>query len=355
MESTLNQPLTIEAFLTLGRQHPIIDVRTPAEFEKGHIPGAVNVPLFSNEERHDIGLTYKQIGREQAVLLGVEAAGPKMRTLVEQLQAAALGHTALIHCWRGGMRSQSMAWLVGLFGYRTYTLERGYKAFRHYVLAQFKSPRPIIILSGKTGSGKTEILRQLAKCGEQVLDLEGLAHHKGSAFGALGEATQPTQQQFENELAMLWAKLEPQRPVWLEDESRRIGRLAIPEALWSQMRAAPVICLDLPLERRVDYLIAEYGRFHPADLRQAILCLTKRLGPQHTQQALEALAQNDLSACCRLLLQRYYDQTYAYGLSQRQPTSVLHLVIDSIEPVKNAGKVLAAAAQGQLVFGVSKT
>ncbi|HMQ54199.1 MAG TPA: rhodanese-like domain-containing protein, partial [Anaerolineae bacterium] len=131
----MNHPLIVEEFLKLGRQQPIIDVRTPAEFAKGHIPGAVNVPLFSNEERHNIGWTYKQIGREQAMLLGMEAAGPRMRALVEQVQAAAPGQTVLIHCWRGGMRTQSMAWLGGLFGYQTYTRVGGYKSFRHYVLA----------------------------------------------------------------------------------------------------------------------------------------------------------------------------------------------------------------------------
>ncbi|HMR62999.1 MAG TPA: tRNA 2-selenouridine(34) synthase MnmH [Anaerolineae bacterium] len=339
----MNHPLIVEEFLKLGRQQPIIDVRTPAEFAKGHIPGAVNVPLFSNEERHNIGWTYKQIGREQAMLLGMEAAGPRMRALVEQVQAAAPGQTVLIHCWRGGMRSQSMAWLVGLFGYQTYTLVGGYKAFRHYVLAQFEQPRPILILSGKTGSGKTEILHELAARGEQVIDLEGLAHHKGSAFGALGEVPQPAQQQFENELAMQWADLQPQRPVWLEDESRHIGRLAIPEALWTQMRAASVLCLDVPLEQRVDYLMAEYGRFNRDDLRQAILCLTKRLGPQISQQALEALAEDDLATCCQLLLQSYYDKTYAYGLAQRQPASVQHLVADTLNPAANASHILAAA------------
>ncbi|MCB0214369.1 MAG: tRNA 2-selenouridine(34) synthase MnmH, partial [Anaerolineae bacterium] len=220
--------LGVEPFLELSRHYPVIDVRTSAEFAKGHIPGAMNIPLFSNEERAIIGTTYKQVGQREAMLLGLEIVGPKMRHLIEHIQTVATERTLLLHCWRGGMRSESVAWLAGLFGYRCYTLRRGYKGFRNYVLQMLELPSRLLILGGKTGSGKTEILQVLKQQGEQVIDLEGLAHHKGSSFGALGEADQPSQQQFENELAMQWRQLNLQRPVWLEDESRHIGKLSIP-------------------------------------------------------------------------------------------------------------------------------
>ena len=339
--STAIKKLDVEAFLDLGQSHPIIDVRTPAEFARGHIPGAINVPLFSNEERAMIGTIYKQVGPNEAMLLGLELVGPKMRALIEQVQAEAAESTVLVHCWRGGMRSESVAWLAGLFGYQTYTLRRGYKGFRNHVLQTLATPRQIFILGGKTGSGKTEILRELQQRGQQVIDLEALAHHKGSAFGGLGEPCQPTQQQFENELAGQWRRLDPQRPVWLEDESRNIGQLEIPLAVWQQMQQAITLFIEVPVLLRNRYLVEEYGHLSQPAAKDAIERLQKRLGHRNAQLALKALDANDFTTCCDILLRHYYDKTYTRSLSRRNSALVHHIEFDSIDAARNAEQLLA--------------
>ena len=347
IESPTTKQLDVGDFLTLGQHYPIIDVRTPAEFTKGHIPGAINVPLFSNEERVTIGTTYKQIGRNEAMLLGLELIGPKMYPLIEQVQAVVSDETILFHCWRGGMRSDSFAWLARLFGYRTYTLQHGYKGYRKYVLKTLATPRRILILSGKTGSGKTEILHILKQLGEQVIDLEGLAHHKGSAFGALGEVPQPTQQQFENELAWQWQQIDPQRRVWLEDESRNIGKLSLPFELWQQMQTATTFLIEVPMPLRNRYLVAEYGQFSLPALRASIKRLEKRLGHNNMQRAIHALETGDLPTCCDILLQHYYDKSYTRCLSRRSMAQVHSLELTCLDPMQNA-KQLVDFVEGEL-------
>ena len=235
----MTKTVPITKFMSLRQRFPVIDVRTPAEFSRGHCPGAANLPLFSDQERAAVGAVYKQQSREAAILLGLDYVGPKMRTFLEKAQALVRHNTLLFYCWRGGMRSQSLAWLAELYGYQTYTLEGGYKAFRRYVLTTFARPAPVLILGGKTGSGKTDMLRVLAQKGQQIIDLEGLARHKGSVFGGLGQPLQPSQQQFENELGLCWRDLRRDRPVWLEDESRSIGQVVIPQDILTQMTTAP--------------------------------------------------------------------------------------------------------------------
>lgn len=349
MDTTIESPTTrqldVEDFLTLGQCYPIIDVRTPAEFTKGHIPDAINMPLFSNEERAAIGTTYKQTGRNEAMLLGLELIGPKMHPLIEQVQAVVSDGTILFHCWRGGMRSDSFAWLAGLFGYQTYTLRQGYKGFRNYALKTLATPRRILILSGKTGSGKTEILHALKQLGEQVIDLEGLAHHKGSAFGALGESLQPTQQQFENELAWLWQHIDPQRPVWLEDESRNIGKLSLPLEVWRQMQTATTLLVEVPISLRNRYLVAEYGQFPQPALRTSIERLEKRLGHNNMQRAICALETGDLPTCCDILLQHYYDKSYIRCLSRRNMAQVHSLKLTCLDPMQNAKELIDFVGQ----------
>lgn len=203
--------VSIEEFIALRDRFPVFDVRTPAEYDKGHIPGAHNLPLLSDVERALVGTTYHKAGREAAILEGLEYVGPKMRQMVETVQHATESKTVMLHCWRGGMRSKSVGWLLNTYGYKVFLLTGGYKAFRHYVLQSFEIPRNIIILSGHTGSGKSDVLEHLQHLQEQVIDLEGLAHHKGSAFGGLGELPQPSQQQFENQLAFQWRSLDAGR------------------------------------------------------------------------------------------------------------------------------------------------
>ncbi len=338
-----SQTIDIEQFLDLGNQFPIFDVRSPAEFEKAHIPGAHSLPLFSNEERALVGTIYKQSGRKAAMLKGLDLIGPKMRSMVETVQKISHKDTLLLHCWRGGMRSSSVAWLLSLFDYQVYLLAGGYKSFRHYVLQSFEIPKNIIILSGGTGSGKTDILKFLSKMGKQTIDLEALANHKGSSFGGLGNPPPPSQEQFENELAMQWRGLDLNRPVWMEDESQKIGARLVPHPLWQQMRHSPVIFLDMPIELRIQRLLREYGEYDKILLEQSIFKLKKRLGGQNLNRALEELNSNRLDHCCEILLQRYYDKSYHHGLSKREQNNIYYLPVTSNDAEQNAVKILEYA------------
>lgn len=308
----------------------IIDVRTPKEFEQGHIPGAINIPLFSNEERVIVGTLYKQQGKQPAILKGLEFVGPKMADIVAKAQLIAKGNNIYIHCWRGGMRSGSVAWLLELYGLKVFVLKGGYKAFRNFTLSSFDKAYNLRVLGGRTGSGKTDILNKLTELGEQVIDLERIASHKGSAFGALGEKNQPSQEQFENELACFIRTVDDTKPLWLEDESRLIGNKVIPEKLWEQMREAKTICIDVAFEERVDYLTKEYGKFTIEQLKESIIKITKRLGNLQAKNALIALDENDLKTTCRICL-AYYDKSYNHGIEHREKSSVTHIEFDKLD------------------------
>ncbi|HEY4799719.1 MAG TPA: tRNA 2-selenouridine(34) synthase MnmH, partial [Bacteroidia bacterium] len=226
----MNAPVSIEDFMKLAQQFPVIDVRSPAEFEHGHVPGAHNIHLFNNDERAKVGTAYKQVSREGAIKIGYELANPKIHSFLSQVQSVVKSSdlqqqpaTVLIHCWRGGMRSAKFAELLNAHGYRTHTLIRGYKSYRNFVLESFHRDANLVIVGGETGSGKTEILQKIKEQGEQVIDLEKIAHHKGSAFGSLGEEPQPAYEQFENDLSFAWSKMDLSKRIWLEDESRNIG------------------------------------------------------------------------------------------------------------------------------------
>jgi len=332
--------LDIYEFLKLAETHAMIDVRTPAEYEHGHIPGATNLPLFSNEERVTIGTLYKQEGKEAAILKGLELVGPKLRDIVEQVNSISKEKTILTHCWRGGMRSSSVAWLLEMYGYKVYTLKKGYKAYRNFALETFLVPRKIIILGGRTGSGKTLILSELSNSGEEVIDLERLACHKGSSYGSLGETKQPSQEAFENELALQLYKSDPSKRLWLEDESRKIGIAMLPHGLWEQMRNAILSYIDLAMPARVNYLVEEYGKFSKEELKAATSRISKKLGGQHAKRALEAIDNNDLKTACEISLV-YYDRAYDYGCSERQPEKIVKHFFNELD-VKAIAKAIRA-------------
>ncbi|MEO8760794.1 MAG: tRNA 2-selenouridine(34) synthase MnmH [Bacteroidia bacterium] len=330
----------IQEFITLAQQgNVVVDVRTPSEFEQGHIPNAINIPLFTNEERIVVGTLYKQQGKQPAILKGLEFVGPKMADIIVKVKALVKNNTVLVHCWRGGMRSGSVAWLLETYGFKVYTLKGGYKSFRNFALSTFKREYNLQILGGKTGSAKTEILQQLILLNQQVIDLEKLASHKGSAFGSLGENKQPTQEQFENTLAINLQMLDATTPIWLEDESRLIGNKVIPEGLWNQMRAAKTICIDVSFSERVTYLTKEYGKFSIEQLRDSIGKITKRLGHLQTKNALLALDTNDLETTCQICL-GYYDKSYNHGVEQREPNTVTHLSFEKLDTTHIAKELI---------------
>ena len=323
--------LDIQKFITQSSlTNSIIDVRTPKEFEQGHIPGAINIPLFSNEERVIEGTLYKQEGKQLAILKGLEFVVPKMADIIAKAQLIAKDNTIYIHCWRGGMRSGSVAWLLELYGIKVFILKGGYKSFRNFALNSFNKAFNLRVLGGRTGSGKTDILNRLTELGEQIIDLEKIASHKGSAFGALGEKHQPSQEQFENKLACFIQTIDCTKPLWIEDESRLIGNKVIPEKLWEQMRAAKTICIDVSFEERVDYLTKEYGKFPVEQLKESITKITRRLGHLQAKNALIALDENDLKTTCRICL-GYYDKSYNHGIEQREKLSVTHIEFNKLD------------------------
>ncbi len=326
------QVLDIQNFITdsFGKTN-IIDVRSPKEFEQGHIPGAINLPLFNNEERAIVGTIYKQTSRQAAILKGLEIVGPKLAQMVTAAQLIACNNNVYVHCWRGGMRSGFVAMILKMYGLNVFTLKGGYKAFRNFTLKSFDKPLSVLILGGRTGSGKTIILKKLKTKGQQVIDLEGLANHKGSAFGALGEMEQPTQEQFENELALQILLIDPALPLWLEDESRLIGKKIIPEGLWQKMLPAKVLYINLPFEERLKYIVQEYGKFPRELLEVSILKITRRLGSEQTKNSIIALNSNDTKTSLEYCL-HYYDKTYNHGLSKRDKETVKELFFETLDP-----------------------
>lgn len=327
--------LTIDKFLEKAKQIPVIDVRSPAEFEQGHIPDAVNIPLFENDERAKVGTRYKQVGKESAFLLGLDIVGPKLSGMVKKALKVAQNGEVLVHCWRGGMRSGSFSMLLNSAGLRTDTLDGGYKSYRNYVLEKFNTPLIINILAGKTGSGKTDILKELAQRGEQILDLEGLAHHKGSAYGMLGQAPQPSSEHFENLICQKLNLLDTAKPVWIEDESHSIGKCFIPNGLWKQMRNAQTFIIDIQKEIRIKRLMNEYANFDKSLLIESTNKIKKRLGGQHYKAAIEAIEANELEKVADIAL-TYYDKSYLYGLSNRRAESIKTIKINEDNPSKTA-------------------
>ncbi|CCG99183.1 tRNA 2-selenouridine synthase [Fibrella aestuarina BUZ 2] len=336
-------PLAVDDFLNQGQTLPVLDVRSPGEFAHAHIPGAVNMPLFDNAERAEIGTIYKQVGRDAAVLRGLELVGPKMADFVRQAQALnPAGREVLVHCWRGGMRSGSMAWLLNTAGIRAQTLEGGYKAYRNTVLTGLAQPRQVLVLGGKTGSGKTDVLKQLAALGEQVIDLEGLAHHKGSSYGAIGQLPQPSTEQYENRVFDHYRHLDPTKRVWIEDESRSVGKCFVPMSLWQQMQTAPVAFIDVPRAVRVERLVREYTGIDHTLLVEATERIRKRLGGQAYKDAIDALNRGDYATVADLTL-NYYDKAYLHSLNQRDKSSVSPIPIATDDPTQTAQKLIAWA------------
>lgn len=313
----MTEILATDAFL----QHPgvILDVRSPGEYGEGHLPGAINFPLFTDEERAQVGTCYKHQGREAAVELGFAIAGPKFAQFIRSAQSLAPSKSLRLHCWRGGMRSEAVAWVLSLAGFQVTLLQGGYKAFRRWVRHTLATAKPIQILGGMTGTGKTDVLQALITQGAQVLDLEDLANHRGSSYGALGMPPQPTTEQFENQIAILWDRFSPSTPVWIEAESRRIGLCRIPDELFLQMDVAPTVEITRSVDERLDGLVAVYGAMEPAGLIQATERIRKRLGGQRTQAAVDFLRQGDCKSAFAIILD-YYDRTYRYDLERRQRT-----------------------------------
>ena len=308
----------------------LLDARSPKEYLHAHIPSAFNVPLLNDEQREKVGITYKNDGRDAAVIKGFELVGPHFAGIIKQVKAMGEDKELLIYCWRGGMRSGILSWLLSTAGFKVTLLEGGYKSYRSLVLETLEIRRKIIVLGGKTGSGKTELLKHLENCGEQIIDLEKLAEHKGSSFGALGQKPQPTNEHFENLLFRDLVKLDINRDVWVENESRSIGSVKIPDALFDQMKNAHLLAVDIPLEIRKERILKEYGSFPLSQLKECTTRLERRLGGLRLKLCVQALEEDRKWDWLDYLLE-YYDETYSYGMSLRESSKCIILELNDAE------------------------
>lgn len=307
--------VNIHEFLSLRNQLPVIDVRSQGEFGEGHMRNAFNIPLLNNEERIAVGTDYKQKGQHEAIKTGFRLVGPRLAGIIEATEQ--IGMDLLVYCWRGGMRSSNFCQFAAMAGIKTQALQGGYKAYRRLAVDAFKKPFNFIVIGGCTGSGKSEILRALAARGEQVIDLEKLASHKGSAFGGLMMSPQPTTEQFQNDLFEEVLKLNPGQRVWIEDESLAVGRIFLPQDLWLQMGDSPVVEVQVEKEVRISRLVSEYGGSDQREFLDAMTRIVKKLGGQHFNSAKEKLLQGDMAATIEILLV-YYDKAYRIGMEKKK-------------------------------------
>jgi len=330
--------ITFSEYLNISEQVPLIDVRSPGEFQKGHIPGASNIPLFTNDERAHVGTVYKQKSKEKAIELGYTYVNPKLNWFLSESSKVAPAGKVVVHCWRGGMRSKSFAGHLDVNGFSdVYVITDGYKTFRNYALESFKKEAEICVLGGYTGSAKTYILNVLKEMGEQVIDLEKLANHKGSAFGNCGD--QPTIEQFENNLFWEWKNLNYSKTIWVEDESHRIGNVNIPMNFFENMRKHAVVFLDIPREERAKHLVHDYAQDDKEILADSINRISKRLGGLNTQKALLHLEKNEFFQVAMISL-KYYDKYYLRGLKNRDHSAIFPLEITKIDFIQNAKQIL---------------
>lgn len=343
-------------FYRESRGGVLIDVRSPGEFSAGCIPGAVNVPLFSDEERSIVGTLYAESGRDVALERGLEFVGPKMAGFVRETKRILAEHndgdpseqTVWVHCWRGGMRSQSFAWLLDTAGFNVCVLEGGYKAFRKIAQREIGLRHHLVVLSGLTGAGKTDFLKLLRAAGEQTVDLEGLANHRGSSFGALGLGDQPSTEQFENRLFEALNGLDSKRRIWVEDEGSRLGQVVVPSRFVKQIRRAAAVFLDVPKGRRLDNLMQEYGDLDREGLIAATRGIQKRLGGQNVIDAIKAIESGDLRTAADISLS-YYDRSYLKAFSELPRETCVNLSTEGLDDSEVVKQLIASDLGGMLI------
>ena len=336
------QILIAEEFLTLKKSLPVVDVRSPGEFAEGHISGAINIPIFEDDERAIVGTIYKKKGRQPAIEKGLEIVGPKMALFARKAIEIASSGKLLVHCWRGGMRSESMAWLFERVGIECFILQGGYKSYRNYLLEKLGNIPHLIVIEGHTGSGKTEILYHLKAIGEQIIDLEGFANHRGSAFGGIGQEPQPTTQQFQNNIFDEFFKFDVAKRVWIEGESQTVGRVFLPDPLWNKMNEAQCIEILVPHTDRISRLVTEYGKLPEELMENAIINLVKRLGIEKMNEILQCYREKKLVSVAERLL-GYYDQTYQYSRDKFK-RKLTEIVLPNGDATTNAALILQKAA-----------
>lgn len=305
----------------------VIDVRSPAEFAEDHVPGAINLPALSNEERAEVGTMYVQIAPFEARKIGAAKVARNVAAHLEgPLKEMDGSWRPLVYCWRGGQRSGSFASILTQIGWRAEVIEGGYQTFRnlvHDALYEQPVPHRFVLLDGNTGTAKTDVLHRLAARGVQVLDLEGLANHRGSLLGSL-EDDQPAQKGFETALACALEGLDPTSPVIVEAESSKVGERIIPPSVWAKMKAAPRIEIEAPLDARAAYLVQAYADLQDDRARFAAkLEILRRHRGGLVDRWLALLEAGNLHGLAQALMEDHYDPSYRAGRA-RHGSDVLH-------------------------------
>jgi tRNA 2-selenouridine synthase len=336
----MDYKLDIDRFLKKSLSCPVLDVRSPAEYNRGHIPGAVSLPIFSNEERSIVGTLYLQKGSKEAMMKGLELVGPKMKEFVSQASDLTAEGELVLYCWRGGMRSNSMAWLFNTSGMKSHTLEGGYRAWRRHIHDFFGKSMPnLIVIGGMTGTGKTEILEEIEKRGGQVIHLERLARHKGSVFGHIGMPSQPSTEQFENELYTCLFALKAGEPVFVEDESLAIGQVFIPKPFFAQMSASRFVNVVVPFEDRVRRLVESYTGGETEYLITSVIRIERRLGSENANLVRKFILERHMEKAVEIVL-GYYDKVYTRSMGMHERAEVNNIHVKDENPEEIASMIL---------------
>lgn len=322
--------ITIDEALKMEKKC-LIDLRSEGEFAEGAIPGAINIPLFNNADRAEVGTTYKQIGPEEAKILGLKLVGPRLSSLFEQINKATNDNEIVLYCWRGGMRSKFTTSLLSSLGTKVYRIQGGYKAYRRFVfryLDREQLPHKFVVLAGLTGVGKTLVLKRLSETGYPVLDLEGIAKNRGSVYGRIGMPQPPSQKDFEAGIVDSLVQAESSGVIFVECESRRLGKLIVPASVMKSMADGYRILLYTSLETRVQRIIEEYTKGPNQNielLQKSTALLKKSLGISLVEELNNKLSQGNFEEVFGFLLTNYYDPLYKYP---KEPSNKYSLSVD---------------------------
>jgi len=326
--------ISLDELWELRGQIPIVDARSENEFQQSHIPGSFNLPILTNEERIRVGTLYKKEGSLKATIEGFKLVGPRFYRIQNTAIENFPEKKVLIYCWRGGMRSQILSWLLSMIGFQVYRLVGGYKAYRTYTFQLVRKDWNLLVLGGKTGVGKTQLLNELASNGEQILDLEAIANHRGSAFGGIGQKPQPSVEQFENLMAEELRQKDPNEIIWLENESQRIGKIIINQKFFECMESAPLIAIEKSEKERIELIKEVYSTLPKEELIAAVTRLKKKLGGLRTTQAIEDIINDQHESWISNMLV-YYDKSYQFDLDKHHPKSIQTLDLEGLDVEKS--------------------